>query len=173
MSNTIELVHQKVGRNLLLFQRLEYILKMLVAMSEISGYASEIERNKESRKNWAMKLTLGQIVGEHIESFNPGDEERPEPSPGRKEPYLSIRQSIQCDENFLENRKSVLAEFVKERNELVHHLPTNYNLNNEEIRLKLVSMLDDQHSRLEKEIDLVFQYGKVNRREKVFGGWFE
>ena len=160
MEATIEVVHEKVGRNLLLFQRLEYTLKVIVAMSEISGYASEIEKNKMRRKAWAMRLTLGQIVGEHIESYNSGDEQRSGPSPDRKEPYMSLRHSVECTEAFLEERKATLSGFVKERNELVHHLPTNYDLKSEEDRLRVVEMLDDQHSRLKNEVALTFEFGK-------------
>jgi hypothetical protein len=160
-SISVEVVQQKVGRNLLLFQKLEYTLKMMVAMADLSGYASDFENIKERRKAWAMGKTLGQIVGEHFESFNPADEEKPEPSPRRMEPYFSVRHTTQCDEASLDKRKSVLAGFVKERNELVHHLLATYRLNEEESRRQLAVMLDGQHQRLQEEVDLSFSLGKA------------
>ncbi|ATG75015.1 hypothetical protein AN401_15040 [Zobellella denitrificans] len=159
-SITIELVHQKIGRNLLLFQKLEYTLKMMVAMSEISGYATNLEENIDLRTAWAMKKTLGQIVGEHVESFNSVDEHGPEPSPMRKEPHLSMRITTQCEDDFLEKRKSVLAGLVKERNDLVHHLLATYKLNDEKSRRQLVAMLDNQHQRLKEEVDFSYNIGK-------------
>lgn len=159
-SISIEIVQQKVGRNVLLFQKLEHTLKMMVALSSISGYATDLEANKERRRAWAMKLTLGQIVGEHVESFNATDEQGPEPAPMRKEPFLSMRLTTQCEDDVLEKRKSVLADFVKERNDLIHHLLTTYRLNEEGSRRQLAEMLDDQYRRLNEEVELTFDLGK-------------
>jgi hypothetical protein len=170
----IEMVHQKVGRNLFLFQKLEYTLKMIVSMSEISGYSSDLEANKERRKAWAMKQTLGQIVGEHIESFNPVEERVPKPSPIRNEPYFSIRLTTQCEDNYLDQRKSVLAGLVKERNELAHHLLATYKLDNEASRKQLISMLDNQYQRLVEEVDLSFDHGKSQFKIcKEFAAWLQ
>lgn len=171
---SIEIIHQKVGRNLLLFQKFEYTLKAMVATSEISGYVNDLEGNKERRKSWAMKQTLGQIVGEHVDSINTTDRDEVVPPTTRKEPYLSIRLSTQCEDDIQSNRKSVLAGFVKERNELVHHLFAAYDLNNAVIRCELDRILDDQHQRLRNEVNRTFELGKsqFEARHK-FAEWLQ
>lgn len=155
---SIETIHQRVGRNLILFQKLEYILKKIVAKSEVSGYASEISKNWEQRNAYVMKQTLGSLVGHHVRSLNPKQTDLNESLPESDECYFSIRYSIEYgNPDLLEDRKTVLAVFVKERNDLVHHLFANYNLNDVDSRRELAVMLDEQHQRLSQEVDFSFE----------------
>lgn len=157
---TIEVVHQKIGRNLLLFQKLELMLKAMVAILEVSGNASSLPVNAERRKSWAMKLTLGQIIGEHINSFNRKEDEDAPLNLHNKEPFFTFKLSSECEEHVLDKRRSVLAGFVAERNEMVHQLLTRYDLKNQTDLKTLVEHLDDQYQRLNEEVKLTHKLGK-------------
>lgn len=159
-SFTIELVFQKVGRNLILFQKLEHILKAIVSMAEVSGHPRDLLKNQEDRKAWAMKLTLGTIVGEHLGALNPIETPDVETPLKSDKTFFSMRVSTHCDDDVLSARRTVLAGLVTERNQLVHHLRTMYQLHEEASRRELVAMLDDQHRRLNEEVEISRGLGK-------------
>lgn len=168
------MVHQKIGRNLLLFQRLELTLKMMNAMPDVSGCISDIEQKLQRRKVEAMSMTLGQAVGKHVETFNRPDEERSEPEVKKGDMYLSMRPGIECSDEVLNERRATLAGFVDERNALVHHLLSNYDLGDEASRCKLVEMLDEQYQRLKKEVDATFERGKTQwEMRKAVAEWLQ
>lgn len=171
---SIETVHQKVGRNLLLFQRLELTLKTMYAMSEISGYVSELEDKHQRRKDKAMSMTLGQAVGKHVETFNRSNKEQSEPDVRKGDMYFSMRLGVECSNEVLNERSAVLAGFVDERNALVHHLLSNYDLGDEASRYRLVAMLDEQYLRLKKEVDSTFAQGKSQwEMRKTLAEWLQ
>lgn len=64
-------VQRKIGRNILLFQKLEYLLKLVIAYGKFSGHLSELEDIVASQKATVNKQTLGHLVGQFIETSNP------------------------------------------------------------------------------------------------------
>lgn len=63
-------VLKKIGRNVLLFQKMEYMLKWIISVQDISGSASELTSNWQSRSNQISKQTLGKLVGNITEEIN-------------------------------------------------------------------------------------------------------
>ncbi len=59
-------VLRKIGRNMLLYQQLEQLLKFLTANGQFSGYASEIWKNKAQKEKKIKKETMGKLVGRFI-----------------------------------------------------------------------------------------------------------
>jgi len=59
----------RIGRNVVLFQQLEMLLKVLVSMSEISGLASELESKRKKRTQETFRKTLGQLAGDYVEGI--------------------------------------------------------------------------------------------------------
>jgi len=57
-------VQRKIGRNLLHFQKLEYLLKYIVANGQYSGFISDLQKNISSKRELVNKLTMGQLIGE-------------------------------------------------------------------------------------------------------------
>ena len=64
-------VQRKIGRNILLFQQLEYLLKYIVANGQYSGYFSELEVVLAKRGETVNKQTMGQLIGQFVEYNNP------------------------------------------------------------------------------------------------------
>ena len=67
---TLNEVLKKIGRNVMLFQELEHLLKYLVANSSISGYVSELMSQEKKRKDAISKQTMGQLIGQYNEISN-------------------------------------------------------------------------------------------------------
>jgi len=73
-------VLRKIGRNVMLFQQMEHLLKFLVANGTSSAYASELKTNHEQRTATIYKKTMGKVVGEFLENtFSPSEETTNEP----------------------------------------------------------------------------------------------
>ncbi|NOV23415.1 hypothetical protein E5S69_07655 [Cupriavidus necator] len=61
-----EEVLQKIGRNLLLFQQKERLLKFILTEAAIDGYASELQARREEREATINKKTMRQLVGDFV-----------------------------------------------------------------------------------------------------------
>ena len=71
LEDLVREIQRKIGRNILLFQQLEYFLKYVVANRQFSGYSSDLEKIIASRRESVNKQTMGQLVGQFVESNNP------------------------------------------------------------------------------------------------------
>ena len=67
LDDLIREVQRKIGRNILLFQQLESLLKYIVANGQFSGFSSELENNIATRRSSVNKQTMGQLVGQFVE----------------------------------------------------------------------------------------------------------
>ena len=146
-------VLSKIGRNMLLFQQLEQMLKYLIANGKVAGCASEIKANKEKRAAAINKQTLGVLVGDFLENTISNGEEIPEVPLELKEPFISIGFKLEIDENDYERKKQALAEIVKDRNELIHNFLPRFDPNSIESCLETENHLDQQREKLLPEIN--------------------
>jgi len=64
-------VMRKIGRNVLLYQQVEHILKYLVANGRISGDVSTIKSRHEIKKESVAKKTMGAVAGDFLPKFLP------------------------------------------------------------------------------------------------------
>lgn len=125
-------VFRKIGRNVLNFQNLERKLKFLIANGQIAGYASELEAKRERYAATVQKQTMGALVGAFVENTltAQGDAATDSSSCPEEltEPYLSFRFSLETSAAEYEDRKQSLASIVADRNDLVHHFGTRFDL---------------------------------------------
>lgn len=146
-------VFQKIGRNLVNFQRIELMLKHLIANGQVSGHMSEFKKNQEKKIEGVKKKTLGTLVGEFVEtSFQPSDTS-PEPTAKLKEPYISFSFSVEADADFYESKKRELKSLVDDRNDLIHHLLPRFNTESIDSCLEIRDYLDQQRERLIPEYE--------------------
>lgn len=146
-------VFRKIGRNLLNFQKIELMLKHLIANGRISGYMSEITENQQRRVATVHKQTMGNLVGQFIENTFTSLENSTEPTTERKEPYLSFSFNVEADADFYESKKQALKSLVDDRNDLIHHLLPRFNPDSIESCLEIDKYLDQQRERLIPEYD--------------------
>lgn len=152
IENSVNEVLRKIGRNMMLFQQLEHLLKFIIINGSMSGYASEIRSNIERRASNVQKQTMGQLVGQYIETTNPDAHDTSNEPEELQEAFLSFKFHIECDSFYYDSKKEALAKLVSERNELVHHLLPEFNSNSIESCIKIGNQLDKQADYVRHEI---------------------
>jgi hypothetical protein len=97
-------VLQKIGRNLVNFQKIELMLKHLIANGQVSGYRNEFQKNQEKKVIDTRKKTLGTLVGEFVETTFQSNNSLSEPTAEHTEPYISFSFSVEADADSYESK---------------------------------------------------------------------
>ncbi len=152
LEDSVNEVLRKIGRNMMLFQQLESLLKHIVTNGNFSGYASNFKESHVRRAASIGKQTMGTLIGQYVESSNPNYEECQSDPNEITEPFISFSFRIECDSVYFETKKKELARMVAERNELVHHLLPYFDTTSAERCESLGKKLDRQSDNIRKEI---------------------
>ncbi len=145
-------VMRKIGRNVLLYQQVEHILKYLVSNGRISGDVSTIKSRHETRKKSVAKKTMGTVAGDFFAEIFGEDsalEGHPENPSGA---HLSISFRIETEEKHFELRKEAIASIIADRNELIHHLLPKLTTESVESWLETDQYLDVQREKILPEL---------------------
>jgi hypothetical protein len=146
-------VFRKIGRNLLNFQKIELMLKYIIANGQVSGPVSELKQIHERKIALVHKKMMGNLVGEFVENIFQLSSKSSNPIENLKEPYLSFSISVEADSDFYESKRHTLKLLVDDRNDFIHHLLPRFNLNSLECCLEVDKYLDKQRERLIPEYD--------------------
>ena len=131
----------KVGRNVLLFQQLEGVLKYLVSHGTFSAYQSELISKFKRQKKSVSKRTLGMVVGDFL------SDPEPTPAPEKlREPHIIFRFTFEMQEDI----KAQIEELVDERNHLVHHFLEGFDTSSVERWSAASASLDLQQEKLNR-----------------------
>lgn len=150
---TFDEILRKIGRNVLLFQELEYLLKYLVANSSNSGYVSELAVQEKKRRVTINKQTMGQLIGQYIESSDPETQEiLEEPKTIKEELFVQLKFGF-GDSTYHDKKKAALTKLVDDRNELIHHLLPEFDSNSIESCVQIGKKLDEQRDNIVRQID--------------------
>lgn len=144
-------VMRKIGRNMLLFQQIEGLLKYLLANGSISGTMADLKTKRESRVAEIKRKTMGQLVGEFVDSTY-SDNKNTKSQDQLDEVYVSFNFHVECEADHYESQKRVLAELVAERNDLIHHFLPKYNSESLESCQVINTQLEQQHEKLLPEV---------------------
>ncbi len=155
LDDLVNEVCRKIGRNILLFQQLEYYLKYIVANASISGYAGEIVEKKARQIACANKKTMGALVGQYVEHMNPDFVNKTSEPEVITAPHFSFNFHIGSDSNFYETKKADLAKMVDDRNHLIHNILPEFDKNSEESCRMLEKKLDKQCEKIRFEINQI------------------
>ena len=101
-------IFRKIGKNIVLFQQLEQILKFLVANAEVSAYANEFEATIKQQTMSVRDKTMGMVVNQFLNSPIWEPEQIPDTPDELKETRISFGFTISCDETSYEERKKLL-----------------------------------------------------------------
>lgn len=138
----------KIGRNLLIFQHIDSLLKIILRDSRVQGYADELANNKEQRINGIQKDMLGLLIQRYVDEIlsNP-DEEQQGPSDLHK-PWISSTFKIVGDGDFYERQCQSYEMVREERNKLVHNFLPYWRPDSQEHLIKAMSYLDGQREKI-------------------------
>lgn len=143
---------RKVGRNVVLFQELEQLLKYVIANGSFTGFISEIETARQEQGKKINKQTMGSLVKQYVESSNPlTGAGSPEPEQ-LDEAYFSFSFKVECDNDYYQSQREALAQLVLERNDLIHHLLPRFDMSSAKSCGALGHELDEQAEKIRTQI---------------------
>ncbi len=140
-------VLRKIGRNLLLFQQIEGLLKFIVANSKILAPASDLPAAQERQAAKVHKLTMGELVGKFSDDVMGGTGAAEEPGVEIDEAWYSFSFKVSADSAFVDQQNSAMANVVSERNELIHHFLAKWNPASQDSTLAIIASLDAQRDK--------------------------
>lgn len=117
-------VERRVGRNLLMYQRIENGLKELLLRSTVEGTPDDAARRFAARAEKVMRMNLGDVAKAVFEEVLTDDpKERPAPRLGT-DAVIRSRVTISSSPdhpNWIASMRTRCKEVVDARNDLVHH----------------------------------------------------
>lgn len=143
-----EEVYQKVGRNVLFFQKMEMTLKYILLNCNLSGYAKELTQILGANYQKIQKQTMGTLVKHCLKKNLTEHYEVPEAPDDLDGVHLSMRIAIGLDEVQFQKIKQDLESVVAGRNELVHHVMSKFGPEADEVKRRhsIIQYLDQQYN---------------------------
>ena len=146
-------LYTKIGRNMILFQKLEGLLKMLLARSEFSGTSGDLKSCFQKQEAIQHRKTLGMLVNDYVNDVIGPEPDEPLQAPeSPTEVGFAMRFRWEHPPELLAEREKQLRELVDRRNELVHHLLPGLDLDSEESCNATAEQLDEQAAVIRAEM---------------------
>jgi hypothetical protein len=141
-------VLRKIGRNVVLFQKMEHLLKF-IATCVYSAPISKLQEKLEAQKQSVQKKTMGQSIEPFFSALK-----APEKAPEEiHEIWLSFNIDIGMDATEQAQWKERLGTLIDERNWLIHHLLPEWNITSIESGKSMGKRLDKQREKLLPELE--------------------
>ncbi|MPW35859.1 hypothetical protein [Vibrio sp. B1Z05] len=148
----IDNVLQKVGRNVLLYQQLEGLLKALLSMGSISGKPNELEQLRKDKQRSIAKQTMGGVVQQYVGEILSIEGEGTNTTHNEQEDYISISRTLEVSPKHFTTIQQSLKKLVLERNELIHHFLPSFDPSSSENCINVAKELDAQSKYIRAEI---------------------
>lgn len=141
----IDEVFRRIGRNLLLFQHIEHLLKQLMTGARLEGTLRSMQANFDERRARIHKQTLGQLAGQFVDDVlaDAGERESPE---NVDEAWFSFGFTLQTDSAFVEQHTAEMKAVVDARNDLIHHFLPRWSPASEDSTRAALAYLDEQRA---------------------------
>jgi hypothetical protein len=114
-------VLRNIGRNVLLFQQIEAMLKFLLANHCVNGTTADIVERKKQRSEQVQKQTMGTLVGQYSDDILSDAGEPTHEPEDVTQAWMSFTFTITGDIDFYESVRADMQQMVDERNKLIHH----------------------------------------------------
>ena len=140
-------VLRRVGRNLIIFQQIEHFLKALLANHKSAGTPENYATNLQAQADCVNKKMLGQLVEKYgTNVLQDAGAEVPEEE--RPDNCFSFSFRISGDTEFVESIRRDLKLMTEERNDLVHHFLPRWKPNVSEKLEEALAYLDAQRDKV-------------------------
>lgn len=167
IKTSVDEVLRKIGRNMLLFQQLEGLLKFTLSGNQLSGSSSQLEQKKAKHVASTQKQTLGTLVGKYVEEILGPETDDEGPDLDKiTEPHFSYKFRLNHNEAFYEEIKTSLAKLVDDRNELVHHLLPQLDINSATSCEEIGRKLDVQAEKIRHAVKHMQSIAKAMQKSK-------
>lgn len=143
---------QDIGRNVVAFQKMESMLKFLIASHRIEGLPEELARISEQQRLDVDRLTMGNLVDRLFSSvLVDGSDAKTEPNTNAE--TMSMSFSIELEAEAHSDTQEAFRLIVRERNALIHQMLVSFNPNSLESCKEISRVLADQRNRLKPRFD--------------------
>ena len=139
-------VLRRIGRNLVLFQQIELLLKSLLSSTRIEGYAHEIESKIAGRAASIANKSLGPLVKQFVEECLSDDLPDSDADKEIEAAYFRYSFKIESDPAVVARDKAVLMALVEERNHLAHTFLQRWKPLSDESTEAAIAYLDNQYA---------------------------
>lgn len=159
-------VQRKFGRNLLMLQQYESLVKAIVAEHNIAGSSSDLFDNRTAQHVAVATKTLGQVVEALVGNFitptsnssQPKDNE--EPPDNLTTPWVRMTHRIELADEDFKRVSQRLEDLVELRNELVHHFLEKHDIGTELGCLAAGAYLDECFKLIESSHEEMAQFAR-------------
>ena len=174
-------IYQKIGKNIMLFQKLEMILKHINLFKGFKAPSCKIIEEKEKLKDSIQKKSMGILINEFLYKSEGTLKEDEENS---KETFFFF--DVDLSPYFMDEKIITLKYLLEERNKLIHHAYTEFNMDTVISCTAIIDFLDNQQVRIKNEIntfipiiktieklkkELVEAFKSDEFKEEFFWGW--
>ncbi len=146
-------IHRKIGRNLLLFQKVEGLLKYIVYFKNISSQNNHLS-TQQRFPDLVKKKTMGILIDDLLNSKDNAENTQ----------VLNLTFILEFSSDNYELKSKSLQILLEERNDLVHHLYIDTDWTSTIKCLSLNKQLDEQKSRILFEIQSLQDISKQIKR---------
>lgn len=132
---------QKIGRNVVNFQKMEVMLKFVIDFSNFRCNLLEIESHIDKRVTKSAKKPMGHLVDEVVKSLYSNDDSQQQLTTGA---IYSISLKLDGSKDDAKVLKKQMMTVVKERNRLIHQMLASFDIESVESCENLCLQLDSQ-----------------------------
>ncbi len=144
---------EKIGRNVVNFQRMEAMLRFLATHTNVSGHLDKLEQIQKQNIQAMRKRPMGVLA----ESFVQSVYEKTGAVPANVEVEtgisVSFSFSVVLDKDDLKERRAALGAVVAARNDLIHNWLANLDMSSAESCNQLSRKLDSQQEEIRREYE--------------------
>ena len=150
--NTRDEALRRIGRNVVNFQKIEMLLKLLVICGSAEGTVESFEWKQTKASESIRKKSLGQLTDAlHKDIYAPALDLDYEPADPTKI-SMAFRLKLEVDAETANAQKAELKALVAERNRLIHHELGSVDFESDEACRGLIAKLDEQDVRIQKQM---------------------
>lgn len=146
-------VLRKIGRNLLNYQQIERLLKFIVSRGSFAVFRKDTQEKLEQRAEVIQRQTMGMLINPFVKKTYFGTEEDAISPDNPEVSFITFTFKVECNNDIYEFEKMELETIVADRNELVHHLLPQLDLNTIEGCMKADSELQMKNEILLPKIE--------------------
>ncbi|MFO1417113.1 MAG: hypothetical protein U1E83_00445 [Methylotetracoccus sp.] len=151
---------QRIGRNVVNFQKLESLLKQLIPALDLAGTFRHDEFQPVSGSKRLTTSTLGALTTQYVETVFGQDREVLKPTlPGGVSFGYSFR--IEADSVDVDAIKAALVGLVQERNRLIHSDLHTIDFGSIDDCTQLSAQLDEQNERIREQFYYLSTLGRA------------
>lgn len=141
---------RRLGRNVVLFQELERVLKRLCVLQHVQLKIGDRGDALARRREHVDRQTLGQLI--KMLPFS-ALESADKSAADHRDIHLSVRFNVEIDSTQLTELNHALSELARERNHVIHELLPHWSFTDADSCARLGAYLDEQRQRVIQQIE--------------------